>query len=416
MPDRSTWNNILYASGSVENNAYSMRQISEMLRMCVPENFDQYSDHISKLIAVLIDRRDLSAYLQPKLDLLAKMLPHFILTIFPGLLHLYRLVELCFDPMIRLASLSKTDMVLSASTMQLLKAIVTSLNYWELFNLLQLKPTLHQFLALINYDMMDCYQRFMRDYHKFTYVPIKFSSANIAVALRHKARHKHQLQHFRNLSESLSGDEEEEEDGQDQAGSDQEDDDKGKNRKRLRSDDDDLGSSSRKFDLRSQFSRKSSNYDPEIVHECQLPLPEEPDKMCLRRFARKYELTRHQETVHSKKKKLFKCFVCVKQDPAIGPRIFTRHDTLAKHIRVNHRISGKEAKAEVAYSKKHAEIVDGDITVHVGRRKTKVNFELRAHMERKAMERGENPEGIVFDDIDSDYGSGSLDDDLDDES
>ena len=121
-----------------------------------------------------------------------------------------------------------------------------------------------------------------------------------------------------------------------------------------------------------------------MIHECQLPSAEEPHKLCLRRFSRKYELIRHQETVHSKKKKLFKCFVCVKQNPGVGPRIFTRHDTLAKHIRVNHKISGKEAKAEVAYSKKHAEVVEeGDITVHVGRRKTKVDFELRAHMEKR---------------------------------
>lgn len=71
----------------------------------------------------------------------------------------------------------------------------------------------------------------------------------------------------------------------------------------------------------------------------------------------------------------------------MGPRIFTRHDTLAKHIRVNHEIFGKEAKAEVAYSKKHAEVVEeGDITVHVGRRKTKVDFELRAHMEKTGNE------------------------------
>ena len=33
---------------------------------------------------------------------------------------------------------------------------------------------------------------------------------------------------------------------------------------------------------------------------------------------------------------------------------------------------------------KHAEVVEeGDITVHVGRRKTKVDFELRAHMEKR---------------------------------
>lgn len=109
-----------------------------------------------------------------------------------------------------------------------------------------------------------------------------------------------------------------------------------------------------------------------MVHECQLPSAEVPHKLCLRRFSRKYELIRHQETVHSKKKKLFKCYVCVKQNPGVGPRIFTRHDTLAKHIRVNHEIFGKEAKAEVAYSKKHAEVVEeGDITVHVGGGKQK---------------------------------------------
>ena len=49
-------------------------------------------------------------------------------------------------------------------------------------------------------------------------------------------------------------------------------------------------------------STKSSNYDPDVIHECQLPSAEEPHKLCLRRFSRKYELIRHQETVHSKKK------------------------------------------------------------------------------------------------------------------
>lgn len=89
----------------------------------------------------------------------------------------------------------------------------------------------------------------------------------------------------------------------------------------------------------------------------------------------------------------------------MGPRIFTRHDTLAKHIRVNHKMTGHDAKAEVTFSKKNAEIVEeGDITVHVGRRKTKVDFELRATMEKRRSLREEQDENGYY--LTSDLDSG----------
>ncbi|KAL6452676.1 FGR15 Filamentous growth regulator 15 [Candida maltosa Xu316] len=365
-----------------------------------PSNIVEYSNHLNKL-ATLLNGEKFDA---PKF--LSSLHSKFIELIDNNPLNnsLYIIIDANFDIFIKLATNYKF-LEISTAAIRFLTTVFMNLNYWEVYNLLIKKPILYHFLNLINFDLNDCYINFINDYSKFTYTKIQ----QAAIRSRSKSKiTKRRKGKSGSTGPSGTGStmliaEEnmtpEERAQRSQAffslNPDTSDHDKyvadvisgaNKQKRKFRPD---VKLEHHKIIKKPQpvadkSSSKSSNYDPDVVHECQLPSAEEPQKLCLRRFSRKYELIRHQETVHSKKKKLFKCYVCVKQNPGVGPRIFTRHDTLAKHIRVNHKISGKEAKAEVAYSKKHAEVVEeGDITVHVGRRKTKVDFELRAHMEKR---------------------------------
>lgn len=402
----------------------------DILVTAVPETITDYTEHLFKIATLLAEgslTQENQEALKAKFESLADLLPQFVETENPARSRLYLVVERCFDVFINIST-NLENIELATMTIRLLTSVVMNLNYWELYNLLQWKPAIYQFLTLINFDLNECYLQFVKNYQKYAYKQYAIPELALLKAAEVKERMR------RNTDSSLSPTPEEEGD---------------KNpvyfiTKELRDDHDKfvleqmeekekpIPRERRKIRVDAKLAahriikrteselaatNRSSNYDPDVIHECQLPLSsDDPTRLCLRRFSRKYELIRHQETVHSKKKKLFKCFVCVKQDPAIGPRIFTRHDTLAKHIRVNHRISGKEAKAEVAYSKKHAEIVEeGDITVHVGRRKTKVDFELRAHMERKESSREGTDGSVIFDDEDSpagsvDYGDGMAED------
>lgn len=358
---------------------------------------------------------------------------------------LYVIVEKNFDMLIRIgvakngATFGKVEdkhwisFRLSCESIKFLTTVIMGLNYWELYNLLSWKPAIYHFLSVIQFDLSLCYEKFLNDYSKYNYKQ-RLDQAKISRGQLNWSN-KDRIAAKRAYQEAKQGIRDQDDDNNNnnsvstssESGSttprtssantsipqregdpfinsdlhslaprddmdidDDDDDDEPSTPTSGRKRSNSGKSAEDKFSQKvikkssSRLSNKSSNYDPDVVHECQLPIPDTDGKLCNRRFSRKYELIRHQETVHSKKKKLFKCFVCVKQNPNTGPRIFTRHDTLAKHIRVNHKISGKEAKQEVAYSKRNAEVVEeGDITVHVGRRKTKVDFELRAHMERK---------------------------------
>lgn len=393
----------------------------DILERGTPTTALDYAEHLYK-VASLFLKSDITEQqfvkLENKFILLADMLPQFVEVDNPATSQLYLVVERCFDTFIRITT-SNINVLVASLTIRFLTSVVMSLNYWELYNLLRWKPAIYQFLTLIRFDLNDCYARFIRDYLKYEFRQRNMTLMELQSAAYTKEKNKKDFERRLSMSESpdveggaddksplyfMNKELSEDHDKfvTEQMAAEESERPIPRERRKIRVDSK-LAAHRviKRADIKVAPSSRSSNYDPDVVHECQMPSPDEPDKLCLRRFSRKYELIRHQETVHSKKKKLFKCFVCVKQDPSIGPRIFTRHDTLAKHIRVNHRISGKEAKAEVAYSKKHAEIVEeGDITVHVGRRKTKVDFELRAHMEKKGSAR-EAPDGsIIFDDVD----------------
>lgn len=419
----------LFAAEESQKSKFLETQMVDILISAAPSNSVEYSEHLSKIADLLVKNvlsEDQKKVLEEKLQSLADMLPRFVELENPAASKLYLVVEKCFDNFIQIST-NSDNMELATLTIRFLTSVIMNLNYWELYNLLQWKPVIYQFLTLINYDINECYADFIKNYGKYAYRQESISESALLRAAETKEKDKQQPSHLKSsLSPTPEIDSSQEKTPKYYANKEISDDhdrfvweqmtvEKEKpiprERRKMRVD---SKLAAHRIIKRAESdlaaNNRSSNYDPDVIHECQLPSSDEPSKLCLRRFSRKYELIRHQETVHSKKKKLFKCFVCVKQDPAIGPRIFTRHDTLAKHIRVNHRISGKEAKAEVAYSKKHAEIVEeGDITVHVGRRKTKVDFELRAHMEKKSGRQA--PDGsIIFDDGDSPQSMESGDD------
>ncbi|CAK9440455.1 uncharacterized protein LODBEIA_P45550 [Lodderomyces beijingensis] len=374
----------------------------EVLTSAQPLDIEEYITHLNKLGTIIYENKFDQKHQQRlfnKLYLLMDSLEEYVDTSNPLTSQLYLLVEQNFDLFIKLATNYKV-MAISTAAIRFLTTVVMNLNYWEIYNLLNWKPVLYHFLNLINFDLNESYRKFISDYQNYSYDQVQQPIAAPRTRTRLRSRKRRRLLD----EEDMTPEERERTERFFSLNPDTADHDKyvadilsgvNKQKRKFRPD---VKLEHHKIIKKPQpptdkQSNKSSNYDPDVVHECQLPSAEVPHKLCLRRFSRKYELIRHQETVHSKKKKLFKCYVCVKQNPGVGPRIFTRHDTLAKHIRVNHEIFGKEAKAEVAYSKKHAEVVEeGDITVHVGRRKTKVDFELRAHMDKN----GEDGEGMSY--------------------
>lgn len=389
-----------YTEALKEKSGADLNVIVDILCHTEPENVTEYAELINKLSALMHEGQiteDQQSSIEKKFNDLTEYLPRYTTTEDPIASQLHVIVQRCFYVLTQL-SMDNSKADLSAKAISFLTSVMINLNYWEVFNLLQLMPSIRSFLNLIKFDLNECYTKFMANYAKYRYQQVEYPPSTAESFSMLRERRKQDLD--RRFSAAFNDDLSLDYDDHDKFVSDQlAGEGKGKDRRKVKVDDK-LAAHRiiKKPELKA--GARSANYDPDVIHECQLPSAEEPGKLCLRRFSRKYELIRHQDTVHLKKKKLFKCFVCVKQDPVMGPRIFTRHDTLAKHIRVNHHISGKEAKAEVAYSKKHAEIVDeGDITVHVGRRKTKVDFELRAHMNKRGAR--EAPDGsIIFDDED----------------
>lgn len=92
-----------------------------------------------------------------------------------------------------------------------------------------------------------------------------------------------------------------------------------------------------------------------VIHQCHLMDPHTM-KACLKIFYGKNELLRHQEFVHATKKKIYKCIYCSRNGTKV--QSYPRHDSLARHIRRKHGITGKENKMAVNYAKENVEIID----------------------------------------------------------
>lgn len=91
------------------------------------------------------------------------------------------------------------------------------------------------------------------------------------------------------------------------------------------------------------------------LHQCRLEDPA-TKRPCLKIFYGKNELQRHQEFVHATKKKIYRCAYC--EDEGNSDQCYPRHDSLARHIRRKHGITGKENKIAVQLAKQKADYMD----------------------------------------------------------
>lgn len=69
---------------------------------------------------------------------------------------------------------------------------------------------------------------------------------------------------------------------------------------------------------------------------------------CSAQFSRSYDLTRHQNTIHAKKKAVFRCFECISLLGQEGyHKTFSRLDALTRHIKSKHEDLSLERRQEV---------------------------------------------------------------------
>lgn len=95
-------------------------------------------------------------------------------------------------------------------------------------------------------------------------------------------------------------------------------------------------------------------------HQCDLINPA-TGVPCNKQFSRPYDLIRHQETIHSSKKKIFRCVICEgRLNGGMGNgklKTFSRGDALSRHIKVKHGLGGKDAIDLINRAKENVEYV-----------------------------------------------------------
>ncbi|AQZ15988.1 RPN4 (YDL020C) [Zygosaccharomyces parabailii] len=76
---------------------------------------------------------------------------------------------------------------------------------------------------------------------------------------------------------------------------------------------------------------------------------------CSAQFSRSYDLTRHQNTIHAKKKTVFRCSECIRMLGHEGyQKTFSRLDALTRHIKSKHENLSLEQRQEVTkYAKEN---------------------------------------------------------------
>lgn len=82
---------------------------------------------------------------------------------------------------------------------------------------------------------------------------------------------------------------------------------------------------------------------------------------CSAQFSRSYDLTRHQNTIHAKKKTVFRCSECIRLFGHEGyQKTFSRLDALTRHIKSKHEDLSLEQRQEVTkYAKENIGYVVG---------------------------------------------------------
>lgn len=72
------------------------------------------------------------------------------------------------------------------------------------------------------------------------------------------------------------------------------------------------------------------------------------EQPCSAQFSRSYDLTRHQNTIHAKKKAVFRCSECISSLGQEGyQKTFSRLDALTRHIKSKHETLSLEQRQEV---------------------------------------------------------------------
>ena len=97
------------------------------------------------------------------------------------------------------------------------------------------------------------------------------------------------------------------------------------------------------------------------LHTCEQINPA-TGKPCFKHFSRPYDLIRHQETIHARKKRIFRCVICEGREEG-GPgngksKTFSRGDALSRHIKVKHNLVGKDAATLINMAKDHVEFAE----------------------------------------------------------
>lgn len=97
------------------------------------------------------------------------------------------------------------------------------------------------------------------------------------------------------------------------------------------------------------------------LHTCEQINPA-TGKPCFKHFSRPYDLIRHQETIHARKKRIFRCVICEgREEGGSGngkSKTFSRGDALSRHIKVKHNLVGKDAATLINMAKDHVEFAE----------------------------------------------------------
>lgn len=97
----------------------------------------------------------------------------------------------------------------------------------------------------------------------------------------------------------------------------------------------------------SQPYSKQKNSDGSEVYTCMI-INSITKQVCAAQFSRSYDLTRHQNTIHAKKKSVFRCSECIKSIGHEGyQKTFSRLDALTRHIKSKHEYLTLEQRQDI---------------------------------------------------------------------
>lgn len=100
---------------------------------------------------------------------------------------------------------------------------------------------------------------------------------------------------------------------------------------------------------------KSKSRKTREIHQCD-GFDANTNAPCRKIFYGRNELLRHKEYVHATRKRIYKCIYCARYNSKV--QSYPRPDSLARHLRRNHQINGKENKLAVGYAKQHLVIIE----------------------------------------------------------